>query len=42
MGKEDIKLMTKPMKMAFSKIVDHDETFSGVNVGEGVVTSTTE
>ena len=42
MGKEDVTLTAKPMKAAFPKVVDHDETLSGGDVGEGAVARVVE
>ena len=42
MGKKDVALMAKSMKATFPKVVDHDETLGGGNVGEGVVASAAE
>ena len=42
MGKNDVALIAKPMKAAFPKVVDHDETLGGGNVGEGAVAGAAE
>ena len=42
MGKEDVTLTAKPMKVAFPKVVDHDETLGGGDVGEGAIASAAE
>lgn len=42
MGKEDVNLTANPMNATFPKVVDHDETLSGGDVGEGVVVGTLE
>ena len=42
MGKEDVTLTAKPMKAAFPKVVDHDETRGGGDVGGGAVAGAAE
>ena len=42
MGKEDVTLTGKPMKAAFPKVVDHDETLGGGDVGEGAIAGATK
>lgn len=42
MGKEDVLRTTKPIKIGFPGVVDHDETLDGSDVGEGAVAGATE
>ena len=42
MGKEDVTLTANPMKVAFPKVVDHDETLGGCDFGEGVIAGAAE
>ena len=42
MGKEGGTLTAKPMKATFPKVVDHDETLGGGDVGESAVAGVAE